>query len=114
MGPRGSKLDQNCTCTTRPLDQQHETINTSRSLRYLVTDEIEEQDIVYGQTDRRTDRQTDGRTDGRTTDKRVSHKLDWSLTSRVKNIGRMYTKERWKDIMLFGSFFTRSALSNRK
>ena len=51
-GPRGSGLDQNCTCTTRPWDQQQETIN--RSLRYLVTEEIEEQDIVYGQTDGQT------------------------------------------------------------
>ena len=50
-GPRGSGLDQNYTCTTRPWDQQHETIN--RFLRYLVTEEIEEQDIVYGQTDGR-------------------------------------------------------------
>ena len=47
-GPRGSGLDQNCTCTTRPWDQQHETIN--RSLWYLVTEEIEDQDIAYGQT----------------------------------------------------------------
>ena len=47
-GPRGSGLDQNCTCTTRPWEQQQETIN--RSLRYLVTEEIEEQDIVYGHT----------------------------------------------------------------
>ena len=57
----GSGLDKNCTCT-RPWDQHHETIN--RSLQYLVTGEIEEQDIVYGQTD------------GRRTDKRVSQKLD--------------------------------------
>ena len=56
MGPHGSGLDQNCTCTTRPWDQQHETINWS--LRYLVTEEIEEHDIVYGQTDGRQD---DGR-----------------------------------------------------
>ena len=48
-------MDQNCTCTTRPWSQD-ETINGS--LRYLVTEEIEEQYIVYG----RTDRQTDGRT----------------------------------------------------
>ena len=34
--------------TTKPWDQQHETINGS--LRYLVTEEIEEQHIVYGQT----------------------------------------------------------------
>ena len=70
MGPQGSGLDQNCTCTTRPWDQQHETIN--RSLWYLVTEGIEEQDIVYGQTDRRPD-------------ERVSYKLDWSLTNRAKN-----------------------------
>ena len=38
---------------TRPWGQQNETIN--RSLRYLVTEEIEEQDIVYRQTDRRPD-----------------------------------------------------------
>ena len=47
-GPRGSGQDQNCTCTTSPWGQQHETMN--RSLQYLVTEEIEEQDIVYGQT----------------------------------------------------------------
>ena len=52
LGPRGSGLDQNCTCTTRSWGQQNVTIN--RSLWYLVTEEIEEQDIVYGQTDRRT------------------------------------------------------------
>ena len=75
--PMGSGLDQNCTCTTRTRGQQHETIN--RSLRYLVREEIEEQDIVYG----RTDRQTDELMDGRTTDERVSHKLDCSLTSRA-------------------------------
>ena len=45
-----------------------------RCLRDLVTVAIEEQDIVYGQTD------------GRTTDERVSHKLDWTSTSRAKNI----------------------------
>ena len=56
-GPKGSGLDQNCTCTTRPWGQQNVTIN--KYLRYLVTEEIEEQDIVYGQTD-----------------ERVSHKLD--------------------------------------
>ena len=50
--PMGSGLDQKCTCTTRPWGQQHETINGS--LRYLVIEEIEEQDIVYGQTDGRT------------------------------------------------------------
>ena len=55
-GPRGSGLDRNCTCTTRPWGQQNVTIN--RSLWYLVTEEIEEQDIVYGQTDGRPD---DGR-----------------------------------------------------
>ena len=69
----GSGLDQNCTCTTRPWSQQHYNIN--RSLQYLVTEEIEEQHIVYGQTD------------SRTTDERVSHKLNWSLTSRAKNQG---------------------------
>ena len=58
--PRGSGLDQNCTCTTRPWGQQNVTIN--RYLRYLVTEDIEEQDIGYGQTD--------GQTDRRTTDKR--------------------------------------------
>ena len=62
-GPRGSGLDQNCTCTTRPWGQQNVTIN--RSLGYLVTEEIEEQDIYYGHTD--------GRTDGPTTDEWVSH-----------------------------------------
>ena len=77
-GPRGSGLDQNCTCTTRPWGQQNVTIN--RSLRYLVTEEIEEQDIVYGQTD-----------------KRVSHKLDLSSTSRAKNqmcLWNTYAPER--------------------
>ena len=68
-------LDQNCTCTTRPWDQQYETI--SGSLWYLVTEEIDEQDIVYGQTDR----QTDGPT---RTKERVSHNLNWSLTTRAK------------------------------
>ena len=58
----GSGLGQNCTCTTRPCGQQHETIN--RSLRYLVTEEIEEHYIVYRQTD------------GRTTVESVSHKLE--------------------------------------
>ena len=61
-GPRGSGLDQNCTCTTRPWGQQNVTIN--RSLWYLVMEEIEEQDIVYGQTD--------GLTDGRMTGYRIS------------------------------------------
>ena len=46
-----SELDQNCTCTTRLWGQQHETRN--RPLQYLVTEEIEEQHIVYGQTDGR-------------------------------------------------------------
>ena len=50
-GPRGSGLDQNCIFTTK-WGQQYETIN--RSLLYLVTEEIEEQDIVYGQTDKQT------------------------------------------------------------
>ena len=52
MGPRESGLDQNCTCTTRPWGQQNVTIN--RYLWYLVTEEIEEQDIVYGETNGRT------------------------------------------------------------
>ena len=68
-------LDQNCTCTTRPWGQQHETIN--RSLQYIVTEEMKEHHIAYGQTDRQTN--------GRTTDERISHKLDWSFTSRAKN-----------------------------
>ena len=71
VGPQGSGLDQNCTCTTRPWGQQNVTIN--RSLQYLITEEIKEQDIVYVQTD------------GRPDDERVSHKLDWSSTSRAKN-----------------------------
>ena len=70
-GPQGSGLDQNCTCTTRPWGQQNVTIN--RFLQYLITEEIKEQDIVYVQTD------------GRPDDERVSHKLDWSSTSRAKN-----------------------------
>ena len=49
-GPQGSGLDQNCTCTTRPWGQQNVTIN--RSLQYLITEEIKEQDIVYVQTGR--------------------------------------------------------------
>ena len=68
-GPKGSGLDQNCTCTTRPWRQQHETIN--RSLWYLVTGEIEGQGIVYGRTD-----------------ERVSHKVDLSLTSRANKMKR--------------------------
>ena len=52
VGPQGSGLDQNCTCTTRPWSQQNLTIN--RSLQYLITDEIKERDIVYVQTDGRT------------------------------------------------------------
>ena len=49
LGPHGG------TCTTTPWGQQHETI--TGSLWYLVTEEIEEQDIVYGQTARwRTNR----------------------------------------------------------
>ena len=52
--------------------QQNMTINSS--LQYLlITEEIKEQDIVYAQTD------------GRPDDERVSHKLDWSSTSRAKN-----------------------------
>ena len=47
----GSGLDQNCPCTTRPWGQQHDTINWS--LQHLVTEEIEEQDIVK-------ERHTDG------------------------------------------------------
>ena len=56
--PRGSGLDQNCTCTTRPWGQQNVTIN--RSLQYLVTEAREEQDIVYGQTRRTAGRRTKG------------------------------------------------------
>ena len=51
VGPQGSGLHQNCTCTTRPWGQQNVTIN--RSLQYLITEEIKEQDIVYVQTDGR-------------------------------------------------------------
>ena len=43
------------------------------SLKYLVTEEIEEQDLF-----------TDRWTDSRTTEERVSHKLDWSSTSSAK------------------------------
>ena len=71
VGPQGSGLDQNCTCTTRLWGQQNVTIN--RSLQYLITEEIKEQDIIYVQTD------------GRPDDERVSHKLDRSSTSRAKN-----------------------------
>ena len=71
VGPQGSWLDQNYTCTTRPGGQQNMTIN--RSLQYLITEEKKEQDIVYAQTD------------GRPDDERVSYKLDWSSTSRAKN-----------------------------
>ena len=53
-------LDHNCTCTTIPRDHEHETIN--RFLRYLVIEETEEQDIVYGRTLRRPDERSD---DGR-------------------------------------------------
>ena len=81
----GSWLDQNCTCTTRPWGQQHETINGS--LRYLITEEIEEQHIVYGQTAGWLD-------DGQ----RVLHKLDWSLTSRANN--------RWEDGSLLTTILT--------
>ena len=63
--PMGPGLDRNCACSTRPWGQQHKTINWS--IRYLVTDEIE-----------------GGQTGGRTTNERVSHKLDWSLTSELK------------------------------
>ena len=59
VGPMGSRLDHICTCITRPLGQQHETINVS--LWYSVTGEIEEQDIFK-----------DGRKG-----------IDWSLTSRA-------------------------------
>ena len=72
VGPQGSGRDQNCTWTTRPWGQQNGTIN--RSLQYLTTEEIKEQDIVYVQTD------------GRPDDERVSHKLDWSSTSRAKTV----------------------------
>ena len=48
VGPQGSGLDKNCTCTTRPWGQQNVTIN--RSLQYFITEEIKEQDIVYVQT----------------------------------------------------------------
>ena len=71
VGPQGSGLDQNCTCTTRPWGQQNVTIN--RYLQYLITEEIKEQDIVYVQTD------------GRPDDERVFHRLHCSSTSRAKN-----------------------------
>ena len=71
VGPRGSGLDQNCTCIPRPWGQQNVTIN--RFLQYLITEEIKEQDIVYVQAD------------GRPDDERVSHKLGWSSNSRAKN-----------------------------
>ena len=45
-GPRGSRLDQNCTCTTRPWG--HQNMNINRYLRYLYMEEIEKQDIVDG------------------------------------------------------------------
>ena len=51
--PGGPDWRNNCTCTARTWGQRHETIN--RSLWYLVTKDIEEQDIVYGQTDGRPD-----------------------------------------------------------
>ena len=66
-GPRGSRMDQNCTCTTRPWGYQIETLN--RSLQYLIMEELEEEDTVYGWTDRQPA-------------DRVLHKLDWCLTSR--------------------------------
>ena len=47
VGPKGGGvgLDQNCTCTTTtPWGKQN--VTTNRSLQYLVTEEIEEQDIV--------------------------------------------------------------------
>ena len=53
------------------MGQQNMTIN--RSLQYLITEDIKDQDIVYVQTD------------GRPDDERVSHKLDWSSTTRAKN-----------------------------
>ena len=90
VGPQGVRTGPKMHMHNYTMGQQHETIN--RSLLYLVTEEIEEQDIVYGQTDRQTDRQTDGRTEGRTMDERVSHKLDWSLTSRAKNGHNIDTK----------------------
>ena len=74
-GPTGSGLDPNCTCTTRPWDQQYKTIIWS--LLYLVTEEMRYQHIVHIRTDRRSD--------GGTTAGWISHTLDWSLTSRVKN-----------------------------
>ena len=92
-GPRGSGLDQNCTCTTRPWGQQNLTIN--RSLRYLVTEEIEVQDIDYGQTD------------ARTTDERVSHMLTWSSTSKTKNEYAL-RKHRKFHILKFSSVKLRS------
>ena len=61
--PIGSRLDQNCNCTTKPWGQQHETINMS--LQYSFAEETEEHFIVYGHTDVRSD--------GRTM---VSHELD--------------------------------------
>ena len=62
---RGSGLNQNYTCTTRPWGQQNVTID--RYLQYLVTEEIEEQNIGYIQVARRTDGWTDGKqTDVRT------------------------------------------------
>ena len=79
MGPMGSRDWTNIAHTKlpgRPWDQHHETINGS--LQYLVTEEIEAQDMF-------TDRQRDNQT----TDKRVSllsHNLDWSLTFRAKNV----------------------------
>ena len=73
VGPQGYGLDQNCTCTTRPWGQQTKNVTIIRYLQYLITVEIKEQDIVYVETD------------GRPDDERVSHKLDWSSTSRAKN-----------------------------
>ena len=72
VGPQGSGLGQNCTCTTRPWGHQNVTI-IDRYLQYLITEEIKGQYIVYV------------RTAGRPDDERVWHKLVWSSTSRAKN-----------------------------
>ena len=70
-GPRGPDLTKIAHAQLYHGGQQNVTIN--RFLQYLITEEIKEQDIVYVQTD------------GRPNDERVSHKLDWSSTSRAKN-----------------------------
>ena len=80
--PCGAQGDPNWTkIAYAQLDHVAKNVTINRSLWYLVTEEIEEQDIVYGQTDRRTD----GQMDGRTTEERVSHRLTWSSTRRAKN-----------------------------